>query len=254
MLCCSTRRFLTCCVALALAVLTLPAAALADHSALHSGQCFDASATGSLSGRTIIVDPGHGGSDPGAVHDELLEKDLNLQIAHLLKEKLRASGAKVCLTRTLDEAMSNNDRYTFANRSGGQALVSIHLNSVANNTTDYTMTMWGKKNKDTGLAQAVLPYLVTELATTPTGADTPIDSGRTAQFASGVLLKSEMPAILVEGVFLSNEWEANALRDGNWRQDQIAQAVHDGLTAFFEDGSPTGPGGGKGNGKSGGNP
>ncbi|MCM8748755.1 N-acetylmuramoyl-L-alanine amidase [Thermomicrobiaceae bacterium CFH 74404] len=230
------------------------------HAATQSGTCFsDSSTSGLLSGRTIIVDPGHGGSDPGAVNTatdpDLVEKTLNLEISTILKDLLVADGARVCLTRTADETLSNADRYTFANAEGGDALVSIHLNSVSNADVDYTMTMWGKRSKDLALAQAVLTKLVSGLATFPDGEDSPIDSGRVAQFASGVLLKSNMPAIIVEAVFMSNTQEASYLADSTQgRETQIAQAVRDGLVAFFQQQGGSDGGGGKGNGKGGGKP
>ncbi len=222
----------------------------------QTGQCYAPAQSGSLSSKVIIVDPGHGGSDPGAINAAfgLVEKELNLQISWIVKDLLVAEGATVCLTRTEDETLSNADRSTFANAQGGHALVSIHLNSVSDPNVDYTMTMWGKREKDLALAQAVLPELVTGLATFPDGQDSPIDSGRVAQFASGVLLKSNMPAIIVEGVFMSNTAEAHYLADDTGsREEQIAQAVRDGLVAFFQQqGDTGGGGGGKGNGKGGG--
>uniref|UniRef100_A0A831TF44 N-acetylmuramoyl-L-alanine amidase n=1 Tax=Thermorudis peleae TaxID=1382356 RepID=A0A831TF44_9BACT len=233
---------------------------LGVHAATQFGECFsDPSTSGPLSGRTIIVDPGHGGSDPGAVNTatdpDLVEKTLNLEISTILKDLLVAEGARVCLTRTGDETLSNADRYTFANAHGGHALVSIHLNSVSDPNVDYTMTMWGKREKDLALAQAVLPALVSGLATFPDGTDSPIDSGRVAQFASGVLLKSNMPAIIVEGVFMSNTAEASYLADSTQgRETQIAEAIRDGLVAFFQQQGGSDGGGGKGNGKGGGKP
>lgn len=233
---------------------------LGAQAATQSGACFSGSSTsGPLSGRTIIVDPGHGGSDPGAVNTatdpDLVEKTLNLEISTILKDLLVADGARVCLTRTADETLSNADRYTFANAQGGHALVSIHLNSVSNPDVDYTMTMWGKRRKDLALAQVVLPELVGDLARFPDGNDSPIDSGRVAQFASGVLLKSNMPAIIVEGVFMSNTAEAGYLAESTQgRETQIAEAVRDGLVAFFQQSGGSDGDSGKGNGKGEGKP
>jgi N-acetylmuramoyl-L-alanine amidase len=248
-----------------MALALIPLVTHADHAGNHSGACFDSTASGPLAGKTIIVDPGHGGTDPGAVQHGLLEKDLNLVISRdYLTPRLRAQGARVCLTRTADETLSNNDRYTFANRNNGNALVSVHLNSSSNQNVDYTMTMFGKRNKDLAFAETILPYLVGELTepgANDAGEPNPLTDGRVSNFASGVLLKSEMPAIIVEAVFMSHPWEAKALKGEDWnhvvsRQEQIARAIEAGVVAFFDQdgGGDPGDGDDSGGGGPGGGP
>lgn len=70
-----------------------------------------------LIGKTVVLDPGHGGSDSGAVNGtyKLKEKDQNLEVAKRLQALLEASGATVNMTRTADVYLSNRDRYTFLN-------------------------------------------------------------------------------------------------------------------------------------------
>ncbi|MDX1532061.1 MAG: N-acetylmuramoyl-L-alanine amidase, partial [Rhodothermales bacterium] len=80
---------------------------------------------------TIVIDPGHGGRDPGAVGPSgTLEKDLTLDLALRLRDRLRDRGYRVLLTRTADEALSLRERVTFANRHGADLFVSLHLNSI----------------------------------------------------------------------------------------------------------------------------
>jgi N-acetylmuramoyl-L-alanine amidase len=200
-----------------------------------SSRCYEPTIAGSgtLTYRTIIIDPGHGGWDPGAVAQELWESHLALQISNMLRERFRASGAIVCQTRTRDVFVSLESRAAFANNNHGSVLISIHLNSFPDPTVNYTMTMWQSRTKDIRLAEPVLDALVEELQETPTGETAPITGARLAQFDSPVLKGARMPAIIVEAVFLSHPWEAEAMQNETWRQQQIAEAIHRGIEAYF---------------------
>lgn len=214
-----------------------PARGMSDHEPGHSGECFEPASTeeAPLDGWTIVVDPGHGGTDPGAINDDVTEDGHVLTISNLLRDELRESGAHVCQTRTEDEYLSLGDRAAFANRQGGDILVSIHLNSVPDPDVNYTMTMWDSGGADRRLAENVLEPMEAVLVETPDGDETTITSGRVAQFTSELLREAEMPAIFVEGAFMSNEWELEALEDGEWRHRQIAGAVHDGIVAYSQE-------------------
>ncbi|MEW5945701.1 MAG: N-acetylmuramoyl-L-alanine amidase [bacterium] len=85
----------------------------------------------SLMGRTVAVDPGHGGDDPGAAGaDGTFEKDVNLAVAKKLERLLRAAGAKVILTRNADGKVSLDERAEIANRSRADVYVSVHSNAL----------------------------------------------------------------------------------------------------------------------------
>ena len=95
----------------------------------------------------IVLDPGHGGTDTGAVNNAygLTEKAENLKVALELKPLLMADGYSVCMTRTSNsETLSNNDRYTYANTTGAKVLGSVHMNGASNTSTDYATTLFGK--------------------------------------------------------------------------------------------------------------
>jgi N-acetylmuramoyl-L-alanine amidase len=95
----------------------------------------------------IVLDPGHGGSDTGAVNKayNLKESEEVLKVANILKGLLVEDGYAVCMTRTTNaETLSNNDRYTYAISTGARILVSIHMNGSTNPATDYTTTLFGK--------------------------------------------------------------------------------------------------------------
>jgi len=184
-----------------------------------------------LSGKVIVLDPGHGGSDTGAVNGTLYEKTVTLDIANRLKTLLEAEGATVYLTRDCDCDKSNNDRYTLANSVGGNALVSIHLNGSTNSNKDGAQGLWGKKNKDQAFTKIVHQALAGSLGVPDLGI---------TNFASGVLLKSNMPATIAETVFITNTNEYNLLTDGTGnRQQQIAQSLYQGIINWFSNPPPS---------------
>ena len=204
--------------------------------------------TGLLSGKVICLDPGHGGSDPGAVNGNLYEKDINLDVAYHLKSLLEVDGATVVMTRVDDSYKSNNDRYTFANKQGATILVSIHTNSVSSSNADGTCTLYMKKT-DKVLAQVLQDTMYPALLVKAPDPSVFLNRGL-IRFASGVLLKAKMPSAMAEPVFMSHPGEANRLAvpiymdnglklnpscDG-CRRAQIAQAVHDGTLNYFTSG------------------
>ena len=188
-----------------------------------------AQAASAVAGHRIVLDPGHGGSDPGSTECAgLPEKDATLQIAQRLQALLAADGAQVFMTRTDDTYKSNNDRYTYANSVNGEALVSIHLNGSTDHAKDGTLGLWGKRGKDQAFAQTLHKRLAAELA-----APSVPDLGTTS-YASGVLLKSNMPASIQETVFISNATECELLTNGTGqRQQQIAQSLYNGVVDWF---------------------
>lgn len=179
----------------------------------------------SVTGKIIILDPGHGGTDSGAVNGTLKESDVALDIAQRLKPLLETDGATVYLTRDCDCTKTNEDRYTFANNHNGDVLLSIHLNGSTNSSTDGTQGLWGKKTKDEAFTKVIHQALYPALGVANLGV---------TNFASGVLLKSNMPATIAETVFITNSNEYTWLTDttGN-RQKQIAQNLYQGLINWF---------------------
>src|SRR3972149_4515888 len=99
----------------------------------------------SLIPNSVCIDPGHGGSDIGASNNEILEKDLNLDVADRLAALLTSNRYVVYQTRTDDSTLSNNYRYTFCNSNGASILVSIHHNGSTNSSIDYSLGLYMKK-------------------------------------------------------------------------------------------------------------
>ncbi len=88
---------------------------------------------------SVCIDPGHGGGgDIGAVNNDLLEKDVNLQVALLLKANLEAADYTVFMTRTEDVYLTNADRYNYCDAQRAAILISIRHNGSTDSSTDYT--------------------------------------------------------------------------------------------------------------------
>jgi N-acetylmuramoyl-L-alanine amidase len=182
----------------------------------------------------VVLDAGHGGTDSGAVNTKygLTEKEQTLDVANRLKDLLERDGCTVYMTRTLDsQTLSNNDRYTYANTTDANVLVSIHMNGSTNASTDYTTTLFGKWRKDKELANTIFRSLSTLPAANGTGT---IAKRTPYSFASGVLLKSTMPATIAETVFITSNGEGELLSDDTGaRQQQIAQALRVGVEDYL---------------------
>jgi N-acetylmuramoyl-L-alanine amidase len=180
----------------------------------------------------VVLDPGHGGTDSGAVNNtyKLKEMEQTLDVANRTKALLVRDGYSVCMTRTTNsETLSNNDRYTYANTTGARILVSIHMNGASNASSDYTTTLFGKWRKDKELANTIFGSLSTLPAAGGAGK---IATRTPYSFASGVLLKSNMPATIAETVFITNDKEGQLLSNGT-RQQQIAEALEAGIERYL---------------------
>jgi N-acetylmuramoyl-L-alanine amidase len=181
-------------------------------------------------GATVVLDPGHGGEDTGAINGRLVEAELTLDIARRTASVLRQRGLSVALTRDdMETSLGNSDRGRIANACDASAFVSIHLNSFGDPSVNYVKTFWGIAEKDLAFAETVH---AAQVATLRPGTDVG-DSG-VEFFESGALLTAEMPASLTESVFLSNMDEAARLADSSeHRLDEIAGSLSTGILRWF---------------------
>jgi len=196
----------------------------------------------------ILIDPGHGGRDPGFQNRSLRldEKDLALDTARRLAARLRAAGFEVLMTRDRDVFLDLKDRSAQAARLRADLFVSLHYNAAAATSASgvetFCLTPAGQHSThDTGnrgstnalpgnrfdalnirAAYAVQRALVTELRSTDRGV-------KRSRFT--VLTDLSCPGILVEAAFLSNRAEAIRLSQESHR-DRIAQALADGIVAY----------------------
>jgi N-acetylmuramoyl-L-alanine amidase len=187
-----------------------------------------------LKGKLVAIDPGHGGTDPGALGIRgSYEKKLNLDVAMLAKAKLEKAGAKVLMTRTTDVDVAGakstdreelSARAQVGNRNNADVFISVHHNSSVNPDASGTTTyFYAKTIFDGELARSL------QVAMVKSGGL--LDKGtRTANFF--VVKNTVMPAALLEVGFMSNPQEEQTLNDPAFK-DKIAQAIVDGLEQFF---------------------
>jgi N-acetylmuramoyl-L-alanine amidase len=150
--------------------------------------------------------------------------DLNLDVAPRLGALLQADGYGVFPTRTADVSLTNTQRARFCNSTAAAILVSVHHNGSSNPAANYS-TALDQKRIDRDLARAIVNAVSARLGTPNRGI---------MQFASGVLIKSDMAATISEPYFLANADELARLNDPNrdYRQEE-AEAIDDGIVASF---------------------
>lgn len=173
--------------------------------------------------KTICIDPGHGGIQPGAAYGGRLEKDATLSISMRLRDKLEASGYRVIMTRETDIDVSLKRRCEISNGAGADAFVSIHLNSSTNPTAHGAET-WKWERAKGALAEAVQTALI--------AASGFKDRGVKSTTAFYVLRHTVAPALVVECGFLSNESERGRLFD-EAMQDKIAAGIARGIARLI---------------------
>ena len=181
-----------------------------------------------LKDRVIIIDPGHGGTDSGNTFGTIYEKDVVLKVSKLVERKLAATGANVLMTRTDDVYPTLPDRVDFTNVNYGEIFVSIHANSVLNNTTAngtetfYAMTS-GDKQESIDLATFVNNQIVNDLKMRNRGV-------KNEQFY--VIRNTIIPAILVELGFLTNSEDRAKLTDDHYIE-LFAESIYKGIVEYY---------------------
>lgn len=144
----------------------------------------------------VVLDPGHGGSDPGAVISGRNEKDYNLDIALRCEAILKSKGVNVTMTRSTDVYVSLEDRVKFANDKNATLFVSIHNNSMPNGMKGSMVLYHYTSYKGKAYATIMLNNLVKDLKTG--------NLGLSARQNTVVLRDTKMPAILAEVACMSD--------------------------------------------------
>jgi N-acetylmuramoyl-L-alanine amidase len=171
---------------------------------------------------SVVIDPGHGGKDPGAARNGVLEKHLNLTVAKKLKQLLEAKGITVYMTRTTDVFLSLSQITAFTNRIHPDAFISIHTNASVSPSLNGIETYYNTpQSRD--LAKQVHGRLISNVGSRD-------GNVRNARFY--VIRNTRIPAILVETGYLSNSTERQALQD-QWRQNVTAESIAQGVMQFL---------------------
>lgn len=178
--------------------------------------------------RIIILDPGHGGKDPGAVKESYTEKSIVLKVTKLVKQKLEASGAKVYMTRTGDTYPTLQERVDFTNDNYGEIFVSVHVNAATSSSakgaeTYYSVSTGDQYQEDKQLATYINNEIVKNASMTNRG----------VKEASYYVTRSMIiPSVLVELGFLSNSEDRNKLIADKY-VEIYAQSIYNGIVDYY---------------------
>lgn len=177
----------------------------------------------SCGGHKIVLDAGHGGSDYGAIRSGINEKDINLDIARRVQSILQSKGVSVEMIRDKDETVSLEDRTIFCANKQPDIFVSVHVNSSVKPEISGIETHYYHP-QSIELAQTVHACLISEIKANDRGL-----------FKSKfyVINHTEVPAILIEIGFISNDSERAELVSER-RKQQTAKAISDGILKYLK--------------------
>ena len=183
-----------------------------------------------LIGKVIYLDPGHGGTDPGAVYKDIYEKDITLSICKKLKDILEREGAIVYMTRYDDYDLSTttynrkrndlNNRSKIINESMADLYISIHLNSVSSTTWRGAQVFYDDVNERNKTIAEIL--------------QSNLNKERDIKEIDDILMnrKIKIPGVLIEVGFLSNPNDRHLLKDSNY-QYELCNKIKDGIIEYF---------------------
>jgi N-acetylmuramoyl-L-alanine amidase len=218
-----------------------------------------------LSVRRVVIDAGHGGTDPGAALPNLTEKQITLDIATRLRKLLQSNGFEVITTREDDRLIPLRERAHIANASASDIFVSIHVNSIVNHTSEHGVETYylgptrdasltrlaAEENRESGYSLADMRKLLdgiyidarrdesqhlaavvqSHLYSGLRNADPGVQNWGVKRAPFLVLVATEMPAILAEVGCISNQEEVAMLHRPEYR-DRIARALFDGIRGY----------------------
>lgn len=180
-----------------------------------------------LKNRIIVIDAGHGGTDPGASKNGVLEKNIVLDVSKRVESKLKAAGAKVQMTRKTDVYPTLQDRVDFARQNYAEVFVSVHVNAFGNESAKGSEVFYNSKN-----ANAVeSKYLALDIQNKIVQyAD--MYYRRVADGNFHVIRNQDIPAVLVELGFLTHSPDFAKLTSPAYLE-KYAQAIYDGLIEYY---------------------
>lgn len=205
--------------------------------------------------RTVVLDPGHGGHDRGAVNRFGAEKDYNLDLSRRIRPYLQEAGLRVVITRRGDHFIPLERRPAIAtqldSKDPGTVFVSIHFNAAATQRSPatgfeiFTLTPRGAPNSHDNFmtrrnfsaerghaADHASLALATSIYHAMLGRVPMYDRGvKRARFA--VLRHATTPAVLVEGGFMTNPRDARLMADDEWRE-RLAESIAMGIIEFVQ--------------------
>ncbi|MGP7819310.1 N-acetylmuramoyl-L-alanine amidase CwlD [Niallia sp. 01092] len=197
-----------------------------------------------LTGKVIVIDPGHGGPDGGAGDNDVLEKDIALKVSLKIRDYLQEQGALVIMTREEDKDLAGEnikgyrnrkvedlkERLKIINDSDADFFLSVHLNAIPSSKWSGAQTFYAPQIKENeAAAKFIQDELIENLENT---------TRRAKPLGSVYILKhANKPGALVEIGFLSNPTEKLNLMKDDY-QNKVAASVYKGINRYFTDEEP----------------
>lgn len=189
-----------------------------------------------LLGYGVVIDPGHGGYDPGVKRDEICEKDIVLEISRYIELMLGRKGTRIVMTRDDDEDLLElpagpkkrtdlTNRLKIITRAEADIMISIHANGMESPLWSGSQTFYKDDKDSKRLALLIQEELITELHNT-------IREAKPGAYF--ILERSPIPAVIVEVGFISNPQEAKLLQDPEY-QKKVALAISKGVYRYFKE-------------------
>lgn len=187
--------------------------------------------------KVVVIDAGHGGGAPGAIKQEIMEKDINLAIVLRLKELLDKNDRNIGVyyTRTEDTNPTFEQRAQLGGKTEANLYISVHSNS----TTDGQMSkyngtevMYDELKEEEGLSSRHLAQICLEEITGATGSK---NNGLTYGNGIYIIRNNEVPAALIEVGFMTNQEELNKLNSPEY-QKQAAQGIYNAIMRALDEG------------------
>ncbi len=183
-----------------------------------------------LSQKMIVIDPGHGGTDPGAAAYGIKEKDVVLDTALRVKALLAKTPFQYKLTRETDRYLSLSERVTISKQANADAFISIHANAfngTANGTETYYYAAY--QNPNTADSKLLAAKIQSRLLAAWNLYDRGVKNGN-----FHVIRENTMPAVLVELGFIDNKKDNEKLASASWRQE-AAKAIYWGILDYYKE-------------------
>ena len=193
----------------------------------------------------VVLDPGHGGEDSGAMCGGVMEKDLTLDVARRVDRLLDSEGVATLMTRLGDTYVSLADRAAFGNRAKDSIFISIHFNEDNKPVASGVETYYAAHQINSGSFASWLPFFSRPPSNSPKPESQSLAGciqealvARTRSIDRGtqpkqffVIANVSSPAVLIEGGFITNKDELSKLANEDYR-DQLAAAVADGILRY----------------------
>jgi N-acetylmuramoyl-L-alanine amidase len=182
--------------------------------------------------RVVVLDPGHGGADRGAVGHDLAEADIVFDLATRIEGRLGALGVTTYLTRSADTCPDDRERATFANEMDAELFISLHLDTVASAQASGSACIFYGATLPTREVRSAVGERLADLISREVAMRTDLVNGRTHPKSWELLRLTRMPAVRLEAGYVSSVGDAARLSTAEFR-DTLAEAVAAGVQRLY---------------------